>query len=414
MSRLLFLSRWFPHPPTNGSKLRVNNLLRILATQHEVTLISFAEPDEPIDDTGLRAICRDIHVVRRKPFVPDRMSARLALLNPRPRSVIETWSDEFASLIERELGQTSYDAVIASQFDTAVYAPGFAGYPALFEEIELGLMHGQYAGASDAAHRLRYGLTWAKHSRYLNRLLEQYGAATVASQQERDLVRNIAPDFHAVEVIPNGVHLPDYIGISARPEPGSLIFTGAFTYHANYDAASWFVGEVYGRIKAQYPAARLTITGNHADLPLPPAPDVTRTGFVPDVRPLIAGSWAAVVPMRQGGGTRLKILEAMALGVPVIATSKGAEGLDAQPGRHLLVADDPAEFADATVRLLRDPALRQSLTEEAGRLVAQHYDWGVIAPQFLALVEKVISTQGRQNPIRRLGATPHSAAESPR
>ncbi len=125
------------------------------------------------------------------------------------------------------------------------------------------------------------------------------------------------------------MHLPDYIGISARPEPGSLIFTGAFTYHANYDAASWFVGEVYGRIKDQYPAARLTITGNHADLPLPPAPDITRTGFVPDVRPLIAGSWAAVVPMRQGGGTRLKILEAMALGVPVIATTKGAEGLDA-------------------------------------------------------------------------------------
>jgi glycosyltransferase involved in cell wall biosynthesis len=412
MSRLLFLSRWFPYPPSNGSKLRVYNLLRILATQHDVTLISFAEPGEPTDAAGLREICREVHIVRRKPFVPGRMSARLALLSPRPRSVVETWSDEFASLIGNTLSRTSYDAIIASQFDTAVYAPTFSGYPAIFEEIELGLIHGQYAGASDTAQRLRYALTWAKHSRYLSGLLDRYLAATVASQQERDLVRNIATDFNAVTVIPNCVHLPEYSGMTAQPDPGSLIFTGAFTYHANYDAASWFVGEVYGHIKAQFPSAKLTITGNHADLPLPPAPDVTLTGFVPDVRPLIAGSWAAVVPMRQGGGTRLKILEAMALGVPVVATSKGAEGLDAEPGRHLLVADDPLEFADATVQLLRDPPLRQALTAEAGRLIAERYDWDVVAPQFLALVNKAMSSGAHPNPARRAGASLPSQTDS--
>ncbi len=413
MSQLLFLSRWFPYPPTNGSKLRVYNLLRILAARHDVTLITFAEPDEPVDATGLREICRAVHVVRRKPFVPDRMSARLALLNPRPRSVVETWSAEFASLIERELARGAFDAVIASQFDTAVYAPCFTGYPAIFEEIELGLMHGQYAGASDIAHRLRYGLTWAKHSRYLSSLLNHYAAATVASRQEQDLVRGIAPGYRAVEIIPNGVHLPDYAGITAQPAPGSLIFTGAFTYHANYAAAAWFVGEVYGRIKAQYPLATLTITGDHADLPLPPAPDVTLTGFVPDVRPRIAGSWAAVVPMLQGGGTRLKILEAMALGVPVVSTTKGAEGLDAEPGRHLLIADAPAEFADATVGLLRDPALRRALTEEAGRLVAGRYDWAAIAPQFLALVDGVISPGPQPNPAAQAGAHRPAHVEAP-
>jgi glycosyltransferase involved in cell wall biosynthesis len=412
MSRLLFLSRWFPYPPTNGSKLRVYNLLRILAAHHEVTLITFAEPGERVALDGLETICRDVHVIRRKPFVPGQLSARLAALNPRPRFVVETWSDEYASQIRRELEQTHYDAVIASQFDTAAYASCFAGHPALFEEVELGLMHGQYTGAKDAAHRLRYGLMWTKHSRYLNSLLEHFAAATVASVQERALLRNTAPGFDAIEIVPNCVDLPEYAGLMVEPELGSLIFTGAFTYHANYEAASWFVNEVYPHVKVQYPAARLTITGDHAGLPFPPAPDVTLTGFVADVRPLIAGAWAAIVPMRQGGGTRLKILEAMALGVPVIATSKGAEGLDAEPGRHLLVADEPAEFAETVVQLLRSPARRQSLVEEALHLVARRYDWQVVAPQFLALIDRVMSPRGPSSPLDRVGSERRTLTDS--
>jgi glycosyltransferase involved in cell wall biosynthesis len=330
--------------------------------------------------------------------VPGQLGALISALNPRPRFIVETWSDEYASRIQRELEQEYYDGVIASQFDTAAYAPCFARHPALFEEVELGLMYGQYSGATDAAHRLRYGLMWKKHSRYLNSLLKHFAAATVASVQERKLLRSIAPGFDAIEIVPNCVDLPEYAGVTLEPEPGRLIFTGAFTYHANYEAAIWFVNEVYPHVKAQHPATKLTITGNHAGLPFPHRPDVTLTGFVPDVRPLIAGAWAAIVPMQQGGGTRLKILEAMALGVPVIATSKGAEGLDAEPGRHLLVADEPAEFAEAVVRLLRSPARRQSLVDEALKLVARRYDWQVVASQFLALIDRVVSPR---EPSRR-------------
>jgi glycosyltransferase involved in cell wall biosynthesis len=282
----------------------------------------------------------------------------------------------------------------------------------LFEEIELGLMHGQYTRAKNGLHRLRYGLMWAKHSRYLNSLLEHFAVATVASVQERELLSTVAPRFDAIEIVPNCVDLPDYAGMTVGPEPGSLVFTGAFTYHANYEAASWFVSEVFPRVKAQYSGAKLTITGDHAGLPFPPAPDVMLTGFVPDVRPLIAGAWAAIVPMRQGGGTRLKILEAMALGVPVIATSKGAEGLDAEPGRHLLVADEPAEFAEAVVELLRSPARRQSLAEEALQLVARRYDWQVVATQFLALIDRVISSPRLSRPLDRIGSESCTQMES--
>jgi len=173
------------------------------------------------------------------------------------------------------------------------------------------------------------------------------------------------------------------------PEPGTLIFTGSFRYFANHDAMVWFLGQVYPRIQAQAPDVHLTITGDHANLPLPCTEGVTLTGFVEDVRPLIATAWISVVPLRLGGGTRLKILEAMALGTPVIATSKGAEGLEAQQEEHLLIADTPEAFVEAVVRVLKEPELRRRLTDNAYQLVRDKYDWAVVMPRFLNLVERV-------------------------
>jgi glycosyltransferase involved in cell wall biosynthesis len=141
---------------------------------------------------------------------------------------------------------------------------------------------------------------------------------------------------------------------------------------------------------------QFTITGDHANLPLPPADRVTLTGFVDDVRPLIAAAGVSVVPLRVGGGTRLKILEAMALRTPVVTTSKGAEGLDVQPGEHLLIADTPEAFAAASLRLLQEPGLRQRLADNAYRLVAEKYDWAVTMPRFLELVERVAGVGSKQ------------------
>ena len=147
------------------------------------------------------------------------------------------------------------------------------------------------------------------------------------------------------------------------------------------------------RLQAEIPDVCLTITGDHANLPLPSTENVTLTGFVDDIRPLIASSWISLAPIQVGGGTRLKILEAMALRTPVVATSKGAEGLDATPGEHLLIADTPEAFAATTVRLLREPELRQYLADNAYQLVSQKYDWAAAMPQFLNLVDRVAHNQ---------------------
>lgn len=387
---ILFLSRWFPYPPSNGSKLRIYNILRGLAQHHSVTLISFADqPDLNPHPPELQEICKDVKVIPWKAFDPKSSQAGLGFFSSTPRSVVDTFSVEMKQAIQDALSTGGYDLVIASQFDMAVYSQYFNQLPAIFEEIEVGVIHGRYQQAETFWHRLRNGLTWTKHRRYLARQLKNFQAATVVSQQERAIVSKEVKNGHLLEVIPNCVDLKSYETVEETPQPNTLIFTGAFTYFPNYEAMTWFAGEVYPLVKTEIPDISLTITGNHDNRPLPTGSNITLTGFVDDIRPLIARSWISIVPLHVGGGTRLKILEAMALRTPVIATSKGAEGLEAEHGKHLLIADSPRAFANSIIRLHQDHELRQHLTSNAYRMVQKNYEWSTSIPKFLNLIKQV-------------------------
>ena len=395
--RILFLSRWFPYPPNNGSKLRIYNLLRGLSREHDVTLISFTSKspsgnDQPVTErvlAELKGLCTDVQVVPYQPYNPTSTRALLGFVSPTPRSVIDTYVPQMESTIRRELDSGQYDLVIASERDTADYWPAFRNMPAIFEDIELGIFEARKAQARTLLHRLRHELTGLKLKFYLRRLLPHFGATTVVSNVEANLLRGMVPGYQSIEVIPNGVNLNEYADICPVVQPNTLIFTGSFSFSPNYEAMVWFLREVFPRVQAKVPSVRLTITGDHANRPLPPADQVTLTGFVDDVRPLIANSYISLAPIRFGGGTRLKILEAMALRTPVVATSKGAEGLDVQHNEHLLIADTPEAHAEAILRLLQEPGLRQRLADKAYQLVRQKYDWSVVTPRLLDLVERV-------------------------
>lgn len=389
--RILFLSRWFPFPPNNGSKLRVYNLLRGLSQHHQITLLSFA--DEPAADPNvpeLSRLCQAVQSVPWKPFDPHSRRARWGFLSATPRSYVDTFSHAMSEQIERTLSAHHYDVVIVSQLDMAQYGRLLHNRPALLEEVEVALLYEQYAQAASYRQRARHYLTWLKQRRYLSQVLQSFQACTVASARERWLLQRTVPSRTTVEVVPNCIDVADYQDVDARPQANHLIFTGSFRYFANHDAMVWFLEAVWPRIHAQVPDARITITGDHAGMPLPPAGNVTFAGHVPDVRLPIASAWASVVPLRVGGGTRLKILEAMALGTPVVATSKGVEGIEAQHDVHCLIADTPEDYASAVVRLLTDPGLRGRLAENAYRLVCDTYDWKIVTPRFLSIVEGIV------------------------
>ncbi len=393
--RILFLSRWFPYPPDNGSKLRIFNLLRGLGQKHTIHLLSFAGTDEA--PTGipepLSAICDTVRVVPWKDYNPASRQALRGLFSPAPRSITDTYSGEMQAAIEAVCAAHRIDLVIASQIDMAAYRPAFKDLPAIFEEAEVGVYYEQFSQAKRPLARLRYGLTWSKYKRFLAALIGDYQLTTVVSAREKHLLqRAIGLKNEKIDVIPNCVDYPSYTAFQTPAEPNRLIFTGSLTFSPNYQAMDWFLREVYPLIQAGAPeVVHLTITGNHANLPLPQNKDVSRAGYVEDVRPLIAKSWLSLAPILKGGGTRLKILEALALGTPVVSTAKGAEGLEVQNGEHLIIADTPTDFSRAVLLLLENEGERRRLSENGKQLVQEKYDWGAVLPGFLDRISTLIS-----------------------
>jgi glycosyltransferase involved in cell wall biosynthesis len=389
--RILFLSRWFPYPSDNGSRLRIFNLLKHLSSRYTVDLISFAS--EPVTDEALAVMqhyCEHVDVVRYRPFQPTRWTALAGYFSSRPRSVIDTYNVEMQRRVEQAGRERTYDVVIAAEIDVAPYAMALSNVPRVFEGVEVGKFYQRYTDERRPLKKLRAGLTWSKTSRYVADLLRSFDGCTVVSDQEREYVRQIAPSYQPVRVAPNGVDLACSTDFGA-PQANTLVYSGALTYYANWEAVEFFLHDVFHLIKAKQPRAQLTVTGRLDGVPVDHLPNrngTVFTGYVDDVRPVVARSWVSIVPLLTGGGTRLKILESLAVGTPVVSTSKGAEGLDLVPGRDILIADEPADFADAVLRVLRDAALRETLSRN-GRRAVTRFDWRVVGPEFCDFVQEI-------------------------
>jgi len=289
-----------------------------------------------------------------------------------------------------------FDAVVGFQSPAACYALLLPGAARVLD-VDTALayqMYERYTKQHGPAARLRAWVSWQKARFWEGVLLRQFQVCTVVGAQEVGLLDAMV-DRRASQiiVIPNGVDCEHNQPGLASVRPNTLIYNGSLTYSANYDAMRYFLAEVYPLIRRQEPGVSLTITGSTVGVDLAGLKlddSVRLSGYLEDVRPAVASASVCVVPIRQGGGTRLKILEAMALGTPVVATSKGAEGLDVVDGEHLLLADEPMTFADRTVQLLRDPALRQRLAVNARKLVEERYNWAQIGQRFVELVEETV------------------------
>jgi sugar transferase (PEP-CTERM/EpsH1 system associated) len=404
--RVLFLSTWYPYPPDNGSKLRAYHLLRALGQAHQVSLLSFAfATAQPEDAAPLRPWCQQIDVVQVDPFAVNQAGALGAFLSPSPVAArpVPAMSQRASQLVQEQ----PFDAVIASTEMMAAYALQAPPSTAKILEEHNSLtrwMQERYSEQTGAGQRLRCWASWQKTRLYEARLFKQFDLVTMVSPQDQAICRAELPGYRGrVEVVPNGVDCAHNRPGLAQPRPASLVYNGSLTYSANYDAVQWFLAQVWPRVRAQVPDVTLAITGSTAGVDLAGLAlddHVRLTGFVDDVRIPVAGARVAIAPIRQGGGTRLKILEAMALGTPVVATAKGAEGLDVVDGEHLLLADDPEHFAAAVLRLLADDALAAHLRRNARHLVEQRYDWDAISRRFAALVEETVAQRQTLSPFK--------------
>jgi polysaccharide biosynthesis protein PslH len=390
--RVLVVSSWFPNPPVNGAKLRSYHLIRELAKCHELTLLSFAEDGEASEeDLGpLREACRRVEVVRGHPFKHGRLGVR-GLLSPIPRSLVQTFSEGMAARVEESAA--SHDAAVGLQTGAALYLPARA-LPAVFEEAEVTWLRAQSGREVRLWKRARLAFTSAKYERYIRRLVAGVDRTTVVSEVERAALVRIGCDPGRVRVVPNGVAREDLCPRSTRRFP-RLVYSGSMTYAANADAVRWFVSQVWPAVRRSRPDLSLVVTGSTAGVDLGELQrigGVSFSGYVDDVKTLVAESAACVVPLRLGGGTRLKILEALALGTPVVATSKGAEGLAVTPGHDILIADRPDDFARKVVEVAGDVALTARLTGNGRALVERCYTWDTIGAALDSVLHEAVDT----------------------
>lgn len=383
---ILFLSTWFPFPPDNGSKIRAYYLLRALAEKHKISLVAFNS------NANINFVTPEnvtIYPVQADPFRYVQLPQVVKYFSPIP---LVFWrSKQMEAILKPLQHRAQWDAIVAIQAPVARYALQFDAPRVLDVDTALGYqLHQHYEAQTTRLGRWRAWVSWYKAYRYENALCPQFQVCAVVSPAEVASVQAMAGNRSTVAVIPNGVDCAHHRPGLAEVRPNTLIYNGALTYSANYDAMRTFLAEIYPLVRQQNPAVTLSITGSTKGVDLTGLrldDSVRLTGYVEDIRLPVAGSTVCVVPLRQGGGTRLKILEAMALGTPVVATSKGAEGLEVVDGEHLLIADTPAAFAGAVGRVLRDPVLRARLAVNARALVEAKYDWPAIGAQFVELIE---------------------------
>lgn len=393
--KILYLAPWFPFPPDNGIRIRLYHLLRALGQHHDVTLIAFVRDGDRTESKELERICRRVHTVPWRKFNPTHAKALLGFFSARPRSMVDSYSVEMAYRVAALTQLEAFDAVIASTTDTAEYAVRASAPTRLLEDHNsmTRWMGDNYRSQKKMLPRARAWLTLQKSRQYESQLYARFDGCTMVSDLDARAVADWLHYKAPIRVVPNGVDLDYYVQNGFHPQQHAMVFNGSLTYAANFGAAQYFSSEIFPRIRQGAPDAYLQITGTnngvarHSTLS---QPGIVLTGYLEDIRPTVAQASVCVVPLQTGGGTRLKILEAMALGTPVVSTAKGAEGLDVTHGKDILIADAPAEFAEHVLEIFNNQALRARLSTNARHLVETKYDWKSIGAQFESFVRELV------------------------
>jgi glycosyltransferase involved in cell wall biosynthesis len=403
--RLLFVGSWFPYPPDNGSRTRYYNLIRYLSRRHSIHLISFCEGAAPCEQhrlDGMRPFCEDVQAIPRPPFRAQRGSRVLSgLLRLQPPVLAAVWNPLMTQRVREATRRQSFDLIVLAHVLNLFLADSLVfDAPVVLEEFQAVRVYerGQRAGP---IRELGRGLHKAVWTRFLQTRLPRVSGITVPSAPEEAVARRLlarASSRIPIELVPNGTDLEfNHPGL-AEPEPGILIFQGSLQVRDNLDATRRFMREIMPRVAEIAPAVRLRVTGALDGVDLGELATDRRlelTGYLDDVRTAVAAAYACVVPLRSGSGTRLKVLEAMALGTPVVTTSKGIEGIAAVHGKHALIADDPSAFAQHVIRLLDDPDLRAQLAVNGRHLVEEHYGWDRIGARLDRFCRRIVQ-RGRR------------------
>jgi polysaccharide biosynthesis protein PslH len=385
--RVLVVDEAIPYPPNAGKSCRTWNLLRRLAARHSVCLLCYGHPQEP-GALAMKEAGMDLRLVdpKKNPGgVELYLQLFLNLFSPFPFSVTKHYSRAFQTKFEELLNENVWDLIQCEWTPYARFVARVPNTPILIttHNVESQIWARSAEHARNPFAKAFFRTQQLKMLSFEKRALRRASAATAVTNLERSILREWG--VKNVSVIPNGVAIQPKTQPVEPEHENELLFLASLDWHPNLDALDHFVNDIFPSVRKRRPAAKLRIVGRK-----PSESTVGRyshlsgvnfVGEVQDVTNYIARATAIVVPLRIGGGSRIKILEALAASKAVISTSIGAEGLELTSGEHLLIADSPVEFAKGVEELLASADLRRRLGSHGRKFVADRYDWDQVADQ---------------------------------
>lgn len=393
--KILIITAYLPYPLDAGGRVRQYELLKRLAKKHEITLISFINSQKELEYVPLiEEFCFRVETVmqRQRPVVPrsktlDRLS-RLGQIIYTPftketTSLVQSFdSPELTSKIDEVMREQDFDLVQVEFTQMAGYLPERCVIPSILIEHDIMFRkcYRFFQASSSPLIKTQTLIDYRKLREFELKACQKYDEIIVMSREDRGFLLKYQPDLN-ISVIPNGVDADNFKTRRAGT-PENIVFIGWMENTPNIDALNYFYHRIFPLIKRKTPQAKLVIIGKGAPQALQALyrdNSINFTGYVDDLRPYLANCAAFIVPLRIASGTRLKILEAMAAGCPIISTSIGAEGLELTDGKNILIADNPKTFASAVVEIMTNIELQKQLGHSAAKLAQDKYDWEIIA-----------------------------------
>jgi sugar transferase (PEP-CTERM/EpsH1 system associated) len=391
---ILYLCHRFPYPPKRGGKIRPFNMIRHLhAAGHRVTVCSLARSAAEADESkGIAPFCTAFHIGRvAEPAQAARMVARLPLTTPSSMGYF--YSPELARTVDRLLASQRWDLILVHCSSVAQYVEHVTGVPKI---LDFGDMDSQkwfdYARHKPFPLSLGYRLEGAKMLRAEKRLAGRFDLCTATTRAEWETLESYGTGA-ATDWFPNGVDTEFFAPTDGAYDADTISFVGRMDYYPNQECMQRFCSDVWPALHARRPALKLAIVGadpSPAIRALADLPGVTVTGSVPDVRPHVRGTALMVAPLAIARGTQNKLLEAMAMGVPVVTSRIAAGGVDAEAGQHLLTADSPGEMAETILRVIESSGERARLAQAGRERMLSRHSWSGSMRRLDGIIERCL------------------------
>ena len=394
--KILFLSPTVPFPLTDGGRIRVYNLLKQIAQKSDVTLLALET--QPTDTDGvaeLQQLGIQVHLVPNAPTLPRVAFGTLvkAFFKRQPITVarydVPAYRKKLKALLANEtFDLVHYEMFHVAQFHTETDLPSVLSQ----QNVDSAIWRRLCSETANPFYKFAYWTQQLAFQRYERLLSPKFDALTCTSDIDAAVFEQHC-SRDVIEIIPNGVDITHYLPDLTAETPAHLIYIGSMDWYPNEDAVAFFADEILPRIQEKVPDVKFSIVGGNPSAQvqkLAARNGIVVTGRVPEIKPYFAETTVFVVPLRIGSGTRLKILEALAMGKAIVSTSVGAEGLDLKNGKEIFIADAPTAFADAVTRLLTDSELRRRIGENGRARVEQDYDWRSIGEKLHGVYTKIV------------------------